>query len=262
MGRYTYNRDLYNENGMSEILSKIDNPHEIMIGYTDDEVYTQDYTKISNLLVLGTTGSGKSAFIQSLIAELMSNATPYDAKFVIYDSKGIDYVYLNWNPFLYIPVVTETYRIHNIINWLITEAMERISDTFLSNKPHIFVIFDEFSKISRDPNNSELLNWLLQIDRSVKIHCILVSSTPSAQVISTELKANIPFKVSFRTATKHISRMVIDEAGAELLAFPGEMIYIGQEGKIKCNSVFGGARRNGTVDKRHIRELYCPSWNC
>ena len=239
MGIYKYDRESYEKNGMSELLSKISNPHEIFLGYTDEVFYTQDYTKLTNMFVTGTTGSGKTAFILSLLTEIMNVSTPYDVKFVIFDSKKVDYVYLNGNPYLQIPVLTDTLRTNSAIQWLLAEATNRITDQFLSSKPHIFVVLDDFFEMStKESNISESLIRLLQIGRAAKIHVIVVSSTPSSQIVWTELKANLPFKVSFRTANKHVSRMVIDDVGAELLSFPGEMIYIGQEGRFKCYGVF------------------------
>lgn len=240
MGELAYTNASSGKQSIVDIMSSGDYVREeIPIGYTEDKVYTQDFTKVSNMLVTGTTGSGKTAFIQTIMSELQTAFLPDDIKFVVYDSKMVDYTFLNGNPYLMIPIITEANKASAMISWLLNEATSRRQDiNSLNMKPHIFAIFDDYYDVSQFTDSEDTLIRLLQISRTVKIHCILITSTPSAQVISSNLKANMPYKIAFHTATKSVSRMIIDESGAELLNIPGEMIFIGQSGRIKCNSVF------------------------
>lgn len=240
MGQYSFSNA---ENGISGIERMMETSgmgkKEIPFGFTEDNLYTQDYTQISNMLVTGTTGSGKTSFVQTLMTEMMQISTPSEVKFIVFDSKQVDYAYLYNNPYMIAPVLTDVSKIESVLRWLKAEVSARKKEiSLISSKPHIFVIFDDFYEVSNSLTDDSSLISLLQEGRRLNMHYILVSSTPSNKIISAELKANLPYKIAFHTATKAVSRMIIDEPGAELLSITGEIIYIGQSGKIRCQSVY------------------------
>lgn len=215
----------------------------IPIGVEDSgNIVYQDISQISHILVSGTTGSGKTSFIQSVISSIMFTAPTNMAKLLIYDSKGIDYMVFKEAPELLIPIINDHKKVLGALNWLVGESNKRI-DTQTKNldefndMPHIFVILDDYSQIITDESRS-YLESLLKVGRISKIHCILSTSTPVSNIVSTEIKANVPCRIAFHTTQKSVSRMIIDENGAELLQIPGEMIFKGQNISLKCKSLF------------------------
>lgn len=188
-----------------------------------------DYSKINHLIVCGTSGSGKTTFVRTLLTSLMSVSSPDSVNFCIFDSKRIDYADLNGMPFLLVPVVTDSKKCAGIISWVYIEAKKReilLSedtkniDTFTD----IFVVLDDYAEIDQEQKTQEHLYELLQIAHRVKIHVIIVTSIALAKIISTELKVNIPHRVSFFLPERRNSQVVIDQDGAETLDFPGEFI--------------------------------------
>lgn len=218
--------------------------YNVPIGKEENgSVFYQDLSKISHILVSGTTGSGKTAFIQSVLSSLMLTVPTDMVKFIIYDSKLIDYMYFKESPQLLVPIIYDGKKAMGAINWLLSEANNRIElltesvDKF-NNLPHIYLVLDDYSEIAQFDAEYNCLVKLLKIGRSVNIHCILSTSTPTANVVSTEIKANVPCRIAFHTTQKSVSRMILDENGAEMLQIPGEMIFKGQNQNIKCTSYF------------------------
>lgn len=207
-----------------------------------DGIVYQDLSRISHMLISGTTGSGKTAFIQSIMTSFMLSIPNGNVKFIIYDSKQIDYMFFQGIPQLLIPIITDFQKIVGALNWAINEAKHRIqsiaeNSIALSELPHIFIILDDYSTIISD-EGKYCLEELLKIGRLANIHCILSTSTPTSSNVSTEIKANIPCRIAFHTTQKSVSRMILDENGAELLQIPGEMIFKGQNQNVKCNGLF------------------------
>lgn len=221
-----------------------------------DIVY-QDLSQISHMLISGTTGSGKTAFIQSIMTSLMLSVPTGNVKFIIYDSKQIDYMFFQGIPQLLVPILTDSKKAMGAINWALSEANNRIklfteSTNYINELPHIFIILDDYSSIASCDDIECLVN-LLNIGRQTNIHCILSTSTPTSSNVSTETKANIPCRIAFHTTQKSISRMIIDENGAELLQIPGEMIFKGQNQLIRCTSFYIADEEI----KRIVMEIKC-----
>lgn len=207
-----------------------------------DGIVYRDLSQISHILISGTTGSGKTAFIQSLMISLMLSMPTENVKFIIYDSKQIDYMFFQGIPQLIIPILTDSKKTMGAINWALSEANNRIklfaeNAKYINEAPHIFIILDDYSALASCDDIECLVN-LLKIGRRANIHCILSTSTPTSNVISTEIKANVPCRIAFHTTQKSVSRMILDENGAELLQIPGEMIFKGQNQNVKCSSFF------------------------
>lgn len=206
-----------------------------------DIVY-QDLSQISHMLISGTTGSGKTTFIQSIMTSLMLSTPEDKIKFIIFDSKQIDYMFFQGIPQLLIPILTDFQKIAGVLTWAISEARNRLhqiaeQSAKTNELPHLFIILDDYSAIMSDECKNHLVE-LLKIGRQTNIHCILSTSTPTSNNVSTEIKMNIPCRIAFHTTQKSVSRMIIDENGAELLQIPGEMIFKGQNQKMKCTGFY------------------------
>lgn len=213
--------------------------------YRDGSEFSIDMSIVSQMLISGTVGSGKTSFIKSLITRIIAQASPEKAKFIIYDSKLVDYSIFNAMPSLLLPLIHEARYLVGTMSWLLTEAKRRIQakaagNEELSEFPHIFFIIDDFYDaiaMQSEAINGCLLQ-LLQIGSKTKIHCIISTSTPSSAVVSSEIKANIACRVAFKTSQRSVSRMILDENGAELLKLPGEMIFKGYGRRAQCKSYY------------------------
>lgn len=188
-----------------------------------------DYSKINHLIVCGTSGSGKTTFVRTLLTSLMSARSPDSVKFCIFDSKHIDYTDMNGMPFLLMPVVTDSRKCSGMIGWACFEAKKR--EMLLANDiknidtfPDTFIVLDDYAEITQSQDAQESLYELLQIAHRVKIHVIIITSIALAKIVSTELKVNIPHRISFFLPERRNSNVVIDQDGAETLEFPGEFI--------------------------------------
>ena len=211
----------------------------------DGSQFAIDMSIVSQMLISGTVGSGKTSFIKSVITRIIAQASPEKAKFIIFDSKQVDYSIFNAMPSLLLPVVHESKFLEGTMSWLLTEAKRRIQAISAGNEelcgfPHIFFIIDDFYDAiatHSDVINGYLLQ-LLQIGSKTKIHCIISTSIPSSVVVSSEIKANIACRVAFKTSQRSVSRMILDENGAELLKLPGEMIFKGYGRRAQCTSYY------------------------
>lgn len=190
------------------------------------EIEYVDYSKINHLLVCGSSGSGKTTFVRTLLTSLMSLYSPDSVKLCIFDSKRVDYIEFNGMPHLLVPVITDSRKCLGMLAWVLNEAenrMKLLAENF-NDFPDIFVVLDDYAEIVHGQYTQESLYKLLQIARSVKIHVIIVTSIALAKIISTELKVNIPHRISFFLPERRNSRVVIDQDGAEALDYPGEFI--------------------------------------
>lgn len=215
----------------------------VPLGVTEnEEIVFKDFSKIPHILISGTTGSGKTTFIQSLISAITLQYSHEKVKFLIFDSKMVDYGIFNSSANLLVPVIINQGKVAGALGWLNSEVNHRIKmkqeGCSLNEEPEIFLIIDDYSDLS---NNESVINELfnlLKTGRLVKIHCIISTSTPTAKIISTELKENIPCRIAFKTVSKTASRMILDENGAETLKIPGEIIFKGQNQNIKCQCLY------------------------
>nr|CAH7713393.1 unnamed protein product [Callosobruchus chinensis] len=217
-----------------------------------------DLTKMPHLLVAGTTGSGKSVAINTMILSLVYRLSPDECKMIMIDPKMLELSIYDSIPHLITPVVTEPkkavialkwivkemenrYRmmsylnVRNVINYnqKITEAMKRIPlkmETF----PYIVVIVDEMADLmlvaGKDIECS--IQRLAQMARAAGIHIIMATQRPSVDVITGVIKANFPTRISFAVTSKIDSRTILGEQGAEQLLGMGDMLYMASGGKI------------------------------
>lgn len=204
----------------------------VPIGFDDnDYLVIEDLSKYQHILVSGVTGSGKTSFVQAIIASLIKTNTPENVKFVIADSKRVDYNFLKNSPYLFCPIINDSrdfnIAIRKIYNDINSPSNHSSIKTILSenSKFNLFVVMDDFGLFNRDIDENVVLTCLAQESRIYNIHLVFITSTPNTSVIPNEIKANISCRVAFNVASKQISKMIIDDYGAEKLKCPGELLF-------------------------------------
>jgi len=188
------------------------------------DTVAKDISNYSNVLISGTTGSGKTSFVISLLLSLMTNYSPDRIKFVIFDSKGIDYNFMHSSGYMLTPILYDSRKFNRTAAILVDEAEKRIEVGTTEGRPDIFFIVDDYADVSSIDDVSLTMQRLLKLSRVAKIHVIMVTATPSSSIIPTEIKALIPYRIAFTTASPQASQMILGESGAERLSYPGEYI--------------------------------------
>ncbi|MFA5361836.1 MAG: DNA translocase FtsK [Candidatus Omnitrophota bacterium] len=200
-----------------------------------------DLTQMPHILIAGTTGSGKTVCVNSLILSLLFKATPAELKMVMVDPKMVELAPFNGLPHLMCPVVTDSKKAAFALNWVVEEMERRyrlLADAGSRNieaynqkndlLPYIILIIDEFADlmvVAREQIESAITR-LAQLSRAVGIHLILATQRPSVDVITGVIKANLPARVSFKVASKVDSRTVLDMNGADKLLGRGDMLFL------------------------------------
>lgn len=196
---------------------------------------SKDFSNINNILVSGTVGSGKTNFVRSVLLSLVEKYDNEQIGLIIYDSKKLDYQEYSGSSYMIIPIIHDSEKISAAIYWLVAEARERIETN--KKEKHLFLILDDYEEISYDQNVAEGLKILLQLGRRTNIHAIVVTSTPSSNVVSGEIKSLLNCQVAFATVNATYSRMIIDDVGAERLEYPGGMIFKNHGDIVECKAV-------------------------
>ncbi len=200
--------------------------------------------KAPHLLIAGSTGSGKSVCIHSIIVSLLYRNSPESLRFIMVDPKRVELTLYNKIPHLLTPVVTEYKKCILVLKWVIKE-MERRYDILEAhavrdiqsyhknikealNMPYIVVIVDELADIMTSyPRELEAaVVRLAQMSRAVGIHLILSTQRPQVEVITGLIKANIPSRIALQVPSQIDSRTIIDGSGAEKLLGAGDMLYL------------------------------------
>ena len=214
---------------------------------TSGSAYYANLAKSPHLLVAGTTGSGKSVGIHTIIASLLYRNSPEDLRFIMVDPKRVELTLYNGIPHLLTPVITDPKKAIMALKWA-TKEMERryniletesVRDIQSYHKnvrggepmPYIVIIIDELADMmTAYPRELEaLIVRLAQMSRAVGIHLVLSTQRPSVEVITGLIKANIPSRVAFQVPSLIDSRTIIDMPGAEKLLGSGDMLYLGAE---------------------------------
>ncbi len=196
-----------------------------------------------HLLIAGTTGSGKTVCVNSLVTSILFNATPDEVKFLMVDPKMVELAIFNGLPHLLCPVVTEAKKVSGALAWVVNEMEERyklfakigVRNIELFNEkseeeplPYIVVIIDELADLmmiaQADIENA--ITRLAQLSRAVGIHIVLATQRPSVDVVTGVIKANFPARISFKVASKVDSRTVLDMNGADKLLGKGDMLFL------------------------------------
>jgi len=201
-----------------------------------------DLGDMPHLLIAGTTGSGKTVCVNSLIMSMVYNATPEELKFLMVDPKMVELAIYNGLPHLLCPVVTDAKKVSGALGWVVGEMEVRYkmlakisvrNITAFNQKseeklPYIVVIIDELADLMMvSPEDIEnAITRLAQLSRAVGIHMILATQRPSVDVVTGVIKANFPARISFKVASKVDSRTVLDMNGADKLLGKGDMLFL------------------------------------
>ena len=207
-----------------------------------------DLSTMPHLLIAGTTGSGKSVCINTIILSLLYRHTPEKCKFILIDPKMLELSTYEGIPNLLCPVITEPKKAASVLGWVVKEMENRYKlmtkvgvrniDGYNSKHkipmPYIVVIVDEMSDLmlvsGKDIEN--YIQKLSQMARAAGIHIIMATQRPSVDVITGTIKANFPTRISFQVSSKIDSRTILGEQGAEQLLGKGDMLFMSSANKI------------------------------
>ena len=207
-----------------------------------------DLASMPHLLIAGTTGSGKSVCINTIILSLLYRHTPDRCKFILIDPKMLELSTYEGIPHLLCPVITEAKKAASVLGWVVKEMESRYrlmtkegvknidgyNAKHLLVMPYIVVVVDEMSDLMLVAGK-EIENYiqkLSQMARAAGIHIIMATQRPSVDVITGTIKANFPTRISFQVTSKIDSRTILGEQGAEQLLGKGDMLYMSSANRI------------------------------
>jgi S-DNA-T family DNA segregation ATPase FtsK/SpoIIIE len=255
----------------------------------------EDLSKMPHLLIAGTTGSGKSVCINTILSSLLLTRSPHDVQMVLIDPKMVELMTFAKVPHLMLPVVTDARQATQVLNWLCdkmegryllmkdarvrniktfnqlgeTKLRENMGELFNEDRtprhlPYIVVVIDEMADlmIVSKKEAEATITRLAQKSRAVGIHVVVATQRPSTDVITGVLKGNLPTRIAFRVASKVDSRVILDTMGAEKLLGGGDMLYT-PPGSSSVNRVQGAFLEDDELNK--IVEFVCqesaPNFN-
>ena len=221
------------------------------------EPYVTDLAQMPHLLIAGSTGSGKSVGVNSMLTSILYRATPDDVRLILIDPKRLELGMYEEIPHLLTPVVVDPKKAANALRWAVREMEERyktlaaegvrnieqynrnirlaLAESGASKDPEapkplpfIVVVIDELADLMMVASNEveESIARLAQMARAVGIHLILATQRPSVDVVTGLIKANLPSRISFRLSSKTDSRTILDANGAEQLLGRGDMLFL------------------------------------
>jgi len=234
----------------SEEFQKLSSPLRFALGQdVAGQPIAADLAMMPHLLIAGTTGSGKSVCVNTIISCLLAFNTPDDMKLLLVDPKRVELTLYNGIPHLIAPVVVDLERVIGVLKWVTHEMDSRYKrfaeagarnivdfnarvaarqDGGEEKMPYILLIIDELADLMMmAPDETEkLICRLAQMARATGIHLIISTQRPSVDVVTGLIKANFPARISFAVASSTDSRVVLDTAGAERLLGRGDMLFI------------------------------------
>ena len=209
------------------------------------EAIIGNIAKLPHMLIAGTTGSGKSVCMNSLILSILYKAKPDEVKLIMIDPKMVELGVYNGIPHLYVPVVTDPKKAAGALQWSVVEMLKRyrlfseigVRDLESYNRhcetsgeqklPQVVIVIDELADLmmiaSKDVEES--ICRVAQMGRAAGMHLIIATQRPSADVITGLMKANIPSRIAFAVSSALESRIILDQSGAEKLIGMGDMLF-------------------------------------
>jgi len=266
----------------------------IALGKTIDGLnYVADLAKMPHLLIAGTTGSGKSVGVNSLIVSILYRARPDEVKFILIDPKRLELGLYEDIPHLAAPIIVDPKLASRSLKWAVGEMERRYRDlagwgvrnidgynTEIMRRnlvkeyddkgepwkplPYIVIIIDELADLMMTSGREveESITRLAQMARAVGIHLVLATQRPSVDVITGLIKANFPSRISFRVSSKIDSRTIIDTNGAEQLLGRGDMLFLppGTSRLIRVHGAYIDETEIGRIVS-HIKAQGPPSYD-
>jgi S-DNA-T family DNA segregation ATPase FtsK/SpoIIIE len=261
------------------------------------EALVSDLTKMPHLLIAGTTGSGKSVCINSIITGILLTKRPDEVKLILIDPKMVEMTAFNTVPHLMCPIVTETSTAVQILEWATVKMDERyalLSEARVKNVaeynnlgadeifnrfkpsneeeqtkipkklPYIVIVIDELADLMMTAAKEieAYIVRLAQKSRAVGIHIVLATQRPQATVVTGLIKSNMPTRVGFRVAARMDSRIILDQNGAETLLGEGDMLFLkpGTSDLIRAQGTFLDEQEIKRVVK-HLKEIAEPQFH-
>ena len=237
---------------------------------------TGDLDSMTHLLIAGTTGSGKSVCINTIILSLLYRHPPDKCKFILIDPKMLELSTYEGIPHLLCPVITQPKKAASVLGWVVKEMESRYRlmtkegvkniDGYNSKHklamPYIVVIVDEMSDLMLVAGK-EIENYiqkLSQMARAAGVHIIMATQRPSVDVITGTIKANFPTRISFQVTSKIDSRTILGEQGAEQLLGKGDMLYMSSANKmIRIHAPFVSENEIEKINN-HLRSQAEPNY--
>ncbi len=232
----------------SEVFAELDSPLRLCLGQdVSGQPIVADLTAMPHLLIAGTTGSGKSVCINSIIAALLLQNTPATLRFLMVDPKRVELTGYNGIPHVLERVVVDMERVTGALQWVLSEMdgrYRRFSDVRATNirdynervapsqgkkrLPYIVVIIDELADLMMmAPHETErAICRVAQMARATGIHLVIATQRPSVDVVTGLIKANFPARIAFNVASSVDSRVILDMPGAEQLLGQGDMLFL------------------------------------
>ena len=212
--------------------------------------------KLPHMLIAGTTGSGKSVCMNSLILSLLYKARPDEVRLIMIDPKMVELGVYNGIPHLYVPVVTDPKKAAGALQWSVVEMLKRyrafsevgVRDLENYNKhqlavgeaklPQVVIVIDELADLMLVASKEveESICRVAQMGRAAGMHLVIATQRPSADVITGLMKANIPSRIAFAVSSAMESRIILDQGGAEKLVGMGDMLYSRSAAASPCAS--------------------------
>jgi S-DNA-T family DNA segregation ATPase FtsK/SpoIIIE len=261
------------------------------------EALVSDLTAMPHLLIAGTTGSGKSVCINSIISGILLTKRPDEVKLILIDPKMVEMTAFNTIPHLMSPIVTETKRAVQILEWATMKMDERyalLAEARVKNiaeynnlgeqeiierfgpdseeeqakipkkLPYVVIIIDELADLMMTAAKEieAYIVRLAQKSRAIGIHIVLATQRPQATVVTGLIKSNMPTRIGFRVAARMDSRIILDQNGAEALLGQGDMLFLkpGTSDLIRAQGTFVDETEVRRI-VRHLKEIAEPQFH-
>lgn len=236
-------RQLIESNDIGEKKSKL---AAVLGKDISGEIVIADIAEMPHLLIAGTTGSGKSVCVNSIIMSILFRSKPEEVRFIMIDPKAVEFMAYNGIPHLLIPVVTDPKKAAGALNWAVGEMLKRYSmfseynvrnihgynsladkDPEMKKMEQIVIFIDELADLIMASKNEveDSICRLAQMARAAGMHLVIATQRPTVDVVTGLIKANIPSRIALKVSSGTDSRVIMDEQGAEKLLGKGDMLF-------------------------------------